>query len=257
MKKYIYIIVALLAFCAAFVSCKKNLNTYDGVDGIYFLPAMVSINQLPVNDSSIVSFGYAKPELKDSVFYLQVRAAGLPSKTDRDFKLTIDPSSTAIEGTHYEFVSKNFVIPANETVGRIFLKLNRIAELTSKPVILRLNLEENANFKTPMEDRIVNVTTGKKLSYIQHSVWFDDILKKPKSWLDFYMGTFSRKKLFLLAEVAEIEKISDLDNTALTPIPKSLYYATFMQRYLNEMKAAGKTIYEEDSSEMIMGPGVQ
>jgi hypothetical protein len=30
-----------------------------------------------------------------------------------------------------------------------------------------------------------------------------------------------------------------------------------MQRYLNEMKASGKTIYEEDGKEMRMGDAVQ
>ncbi|MNL27129.1 hypothetical protein D3C87_1486980 [compost metagenome] len=71
------------------------------------------------------------------------------------------------------------------------------------------------------------------------------------------MGAFSRKKLFLMAEVAEIKNLGDLDNTTITTIPKTIYYGTFMQRYLNEMKAAGKTIYEDNGSEMIMGPSVQ
>ncbi|MDR6783984.1 hypothetical protein ABIE26_002627 [Pedobacter africanus] len=257
MKKKVYIMVMMLAFFAAFVSCKKDLKTYDGVDGIYFLNAMVAVNQNPVNDSTIVSFGYVKPEKKDSVFFLAVRAAGAPAKNDREFKLTIDPSSTAVEGTHYNFLNRDFVIRANETIGLIPVKLNRTAEMSGKAFMLRLKLEENANFKTPMQDVVVNSTTGKKRSYVQHSIWFDDILRKPKSWLDGYLGTFSRKKLFLMAEIAEIKNLSDLDNTTITTIPKTIYYGTFMQRYLNEMKAAGKTIYEDNGSEMIMGPSVQ
>jgi hypothetical protein len=35
------------------------------------------------------------------------------------------------------------------------------------------------------------------------------------------------------------------------------YYGAAMQRYLNSQKAAGKTVYEDNGDEMIMGPGVQ
>ncbi|WP_315815442.1 hypothetical protein [Paraflavitalea speifideaquila] len=45
-------------------------------------------------------------------------------------------------------------------------------------------------------------------------------------------------------------------NTTIT-IAELIYFGRFMQRYLNEQKAAGNIIKEEDGSDMIMGPSVQ
>ena len=258
MKRYIYVIATVLFCCGAMISCKKDLKTYDGASGIYFLHSMVSLNNIASNDSLVVSFAYAKTTTKDSLVLVPVRITGAPANKDREFKMTIAPSSTAIAGTHYEILTKTLLIPANQTTAIIVVNLKRTLDMLENTFMVRFNLEENDNFKMPMKDVVVNTATGKKKSYITYSIWVSDILKKPKAWFDHYMGTFSRKKLFLLAEVAGIENIGDLDNTSITTIPKTIYYGTFLQRYLNEMKAGGKTIYEEDGvTEMIMGPGVQ
>lgn len=258
MKRNIYVIAVFLFFCSGIIACKKDLKTYDGEEGIYFLSSFRFSSGTEIGvDSTAISFAYAKTIAKDSTIFLPVKIAGKSTGTDREFKLSIDPSSTAVPGTHYEMLSTNFFIPANQVIGLIGVKLKRTPDMLTKNFLLIFKLEENNNFKTLMQDVVINTTTGKKKSYIQHTVWINDILKKPKSWFDTYLGVFSKKKLFLLADVAEIKDLSDLDNTSITTIPKVIYYGTFMQRYLNEMKASGKTIYEDDGTEMIMGPSVQ
>lgn len=259
MKRNIYVIAVILFFCVGIIGCKKDLKTYEGEAGIYFPSSYRFLNGAQVGvDSTLISFAYAKTTAKDSAVFLPVKIEGKSVNTDREFKLTIVPTSTAVQGTHYEMLSKTFIIPANQITGVIGIHLKRTPDMLDKNFLLILKLEENNNFKTLMQDVVINTTTGKKKSYIQHTLWINDILKKPKSWFDPYVGVFSRKKLFLLADLAEINDIADLDNTSITTIPKMIYYGTFMQRYLNEMRAMGKTIYEEDgTTEMIMGPSVQ
>lgn len=257
MKKYIYIVIALVAIGGLFSACKKDLKTFEAETGIYFLPSVFAWEKKPVGDSTIISFSYAKSTLKDSVILIPVMITGQTSTKDKDFKLSIDPASTAVPDTHYEILTKNFAIPANGQTAIVSIKLHRTEDMLTKDYVLILNLEGNENFKTPMVDRVLDAATGRKISYIRYKIHLNDILKKPAAWLDYYLGPFSRKKLFLLAETAEIKNIGDLDNTSLTSISKIVFYGTFMQRYLNEMKASGKTIYEEDGKEMRMGDAVQ
>jgi len=238
------------------MACQKDLETYNGITGIYFTPAIDGRNSIGI-DSTIISFAYAKPATKDSIMKLVVRISGEPTNVARTFKLSILPTSTAIPGQHYEMMNPEFIIPANKVADTLKIKLKRTTDMLTESLILRLKLEDNENFNTPMQDRVINTATGKKLSFTTHAIWVNDLIKKPRAWIDGYLGSFSRKKLFLLAEVAEIKNIGDLDDLTLTPLSKTVYYGTFMQRYLNEMKATGKTIYEDNGSEMIMGPAVQ
>lgn len=256
MKNYKNIITVLLLASCVLLACKKDLKTYDGEESIYFLSSVAPLNKGAVNDSMLITFAYAKPNLQDSTVKLSVRIAGSPVGTDREFKLVVDPASTAQAGIHYS-IGQKFVIPANEVTAHLDVKLKRTAEMRENNYTIIFKLEDNQFFKTPMKDRVLNATTGKVLKFTTYSIWINDILRKPKAWQEIYLGTFSRKKMFLLSELLEIPDLSVLDDTQLTPIPKRVYYATFMQRYLNEMKAAGKTIYDENGSEMIMGAGVQ
>ncbi|HWW41014.1 DUF4843 domain-containing protein [Pedobacter sp.] len=255
MNKKIYTIFLLLLIGSVMVSCKKGLETYDGQASIYFANAVESIDKKPVSDSTVISFAFAGETVKDSVLKLVVRATGATTSADRVYNLVIDPSSTLAKQQQYEILNQKFIIPANKVADTLRIRLKRTKEMQDKDFKLVLNLIENDQFKTLMQSTVLNSSTGKKLSYIKQIVWVNDILKQPKLWFDFYFGTFSRKKIFLMAEVMNFN-ISELD-TYDTPIAKVLYYGGFMQRYLNEMKADGKTIYDEDGSEMTMGPGVQ
>lgn len=256
MNRNIYIMAMLLLCSSSFMACKKDLKTYDGLSGIYFVKAVDRGSYIGV-DTTLISFAYAKSTVKDSIMKLVVGVSGRPADKDRSFKLSINPASTAIAGQHYEILNPDFIIPANKLQDTLRIKLKRTTSMLTQTYLLKIKLENNENFDTPMQDRIINTATGKKLSFVNHTIWINDIIVKPKMWMEAYLGDFSRKKLFLLAEVAEIKDIGVLDDSALTPFTKVLYYGSFMQRYLNEMKAAGKTVYEDNGSEMIMGPSVQ
>lgn len=255
MKNIIHNLALLLLLSVAVLSCKKSeLITYQGKADIYFDAA----TKLPgysgeiITDSTIVSFAYST--VQDSIASIIIGITGAMTDYDRTYKLQVSPVSTAIAGKHYDFITTDFVIKKHTLKDTLYLNLHRTADLQTTESLLILNLEENDNFVTNMRDKLLSTTTGKLISYVTYKVYVNDIIKRPSGWFDFYLGTFSRKKLFLMVDVLSVEPGFFIGTPSLGVL---LAYGKFMQRYLNEMKIAGKTIYEEDGTEMIMGAGAQ
>ncbi len=239
----------------SFVGCEKNLETYMAKDNIYFWDALYQSQSVIPRDSTTVSFGYVPIDKKDSLYNIPVNALGNVMAIDREFKVKVLSSSTAQAGTHYDFMDSKFVIPANSIRGYIRLKLYRLPEMQKETFNISLELIQNDNFSIDLNPRVVS---KKEISMSRHTISFNDILTKPKAWLDGYLGPFSRKKMLLMAEINGIENLSDLDDYTITSISKLVFYGNFTQRYLNEMEAQGKTIYEEDEkTKMVMGSEVQ
>ena len=245
------IIVALFV-SLVFIGCKTSeLDTFSAKESIYFMQA---IERYPT-DSATVSFAYLPASQKDSTYLVDISITGTPKSQERSFQLEIDPQSTARKGVHFEFLNPAFVIPANSLHTLVPVKLNRTKEMETKELTIILKLKENENFNIDIPYHTIG--TDKKLSMTTWRIAINDILIQPKAWLDSYLGTFSKKKLFLLAELAGISDLNNLNDYNLTPVSKLVFYGNYMQRYLDEMNAKGKTIYEEDGTPMIMGPAVQ
>ncbi|WP_316822259.1 DUF4843 domain-containing protein [Pedobacter gandavensis] len=258
MKRYIYAIFSLFLFGSIFSSCKKGLKDFDGTTGIYFLRAVEPLKKDgALLDSTVVSFGYTTATTTDSTILIPVRISGAPLNTERSYQLSIDTSSTAVRNQHYQILNTKISIPANQVTDTLKVKLIRTTDMQTNSFKLILNLKSNEHFKTTMQDQVIDLATGRKLSFISHRIQVTDLLIKPKAWLDTYLGTFSRKKLYLMAEVMSIKNLSVLDDRKLTNPGHLIYYGSFMQRYLNELEAKGETIYDEDKSKMKMGPAVQ
>ncbi|SDC91924.1 DUF4843 domain-containing protein [Pedobacter soli] len=235
-------------------ACKKNLETYSGKNNIYFNEAgrLPAFTGEVIKDSTVMSFSLAKST--DSVVNMIIKTTGALSSEDRTYKLIIDPVSTAIAGKHFDALPQTFSIKKNKLQDTVKIKFHRTADLQTQNFTLFFKLEANENFVTDMVDKVINTTTGQRLSFIRYRWFLNDIIKKPGRWLDGYLGTFTRKKLSLLVQVLNVDP-SYLDTSV--SIAEMTAYGKFMQRYLNEQKAAGNTIYEEDGSEMIMGVSVQ
>jgi hypothetical protein len=254
MKRNIIKIAALLCLTLAFACKKEQLFTYEGLPSLYFKETNRPIKYQGevLTDSSVLSFSLAK--VKDSVVQLVIATISAPADRDRTYKLVIDPSSTAVSGVHYQSLPDVLTIKKNSQMDTLKIKFFRTTDLQVKGVTLFLNLMPNENFSTPMEDKVINTGTGKKISYIKYRYFINDIIKKPGRWLDGYLGTFSRKKLELMIAVLNIDP-AYIDTSV--QIGELIGYGLYMQRYLNEMRLAGKTVYEVDGTEMVMGKDVQ
>ena len=235
-------------------SCKKNLEIYSGKNNIYFNEAgrLPAFSGEVIRDSTIMSFSLAKNT--DSIVNMVIKTTGTVSDKDRSYKLIIDPVSTAIEGKHYDALPQTFSIKKNPLQDTVKIKFHKTVDMQAQNFTLFFKLEANENFSADMVDKLINATTGQRLSFIKYRWFVNDIIKKPGRWLDGYLGTFTRKKLSLIVQVLGIDPA--YMDTSMS-IAELTAYGKFMQRYLNDQKAAGKTIYEDDGSEMIMGPSVQ
>src|SRR6478736_8811229 len=106
MKKIIILSIVFLSFLG-FTSCTQDeIQTFKETDNIYFSPAVyryVTINGGAgiFADSTGVSFGFDTPKITQKIYRIPIRVQGNLSNVDRPVKVTIDPSSTAIEGTHF------------------------------------------------------------------------------------------------------------------------------------------------------------
>ncbi|MNJ91544.1 hypothetical protein D3C87_91960 [compost metagenome] len=253
MKK-IVIHIIVITIVMSFLSCEKSLMPYEGKPSIYFNEAgrLPNFSGEVIKDSTLLSFSLAKA--LDSTVTMVVTTTGGKSAVDRNYTLTVNPLSTAVKDLHYTILNSTFSIKANQLVDTVRIKFFRKADLQANTLLLSFNLQENENFSITMNDKILNANTGKRHSFVNYRWFVNDIIKKPGRWFDYYLGAFSRKKLFLMVDVVGTDP-AYMDTTI--GFAEMLAYGSYMQRYLNEQRLAGNTILEDDGSVMIMGVGVQ
>lgn len=254
MKKILILGIVLLSFLG-FTSCnKEEIETYQDSDDIYFSPSVFPIpigGARILTDSVGLSFGLENPAIIEKTYKIPIRVQGKLSTADRKVKLVIDPSSTAVEGKHFK-LPDNIVMHAGKEVDTIEVKLFRTPDMKDKSMLLNLKLEENESFSTKMKDKVLNVLTQKKLSFISFKLTFDDKLTTPPGWFSGFLGNFTAKKFFLMCDLMHLQPSmfnQKLGSTGLS-ISDIQYYQNFMKRYLKDQKEQGNIIYEEDGTEM-------
>lgn len=252
--KRLFFIIAAGVLTMTFVSCEKDIMTYAGKSNIYFYDAGKAGNSVNPNTDSL-NLSFSLVANTDSVQKLIVAINGAPSESDREYDLRVDEAaSTAIAGVHYEILDKFLAISKGKVRDTVNIRFLRTKDIQTTTVKLFVDLVANENFSTEMKEKVVNTTTGKTMSFLKYRFFVNDIVKKPARWLDAYFGTFTRKKLFLICEVFEITP-SYMD-TAIS-VGELTAYGRVMQRYLNQQKLQGKTVFEDDGTEMTMGTSSQ
>lgn len=254
MKKILKGLLWLIPF-VILSSCEKELHKYEGKPTIYFneTARTPQYSGEVIKDSTVISFSLAAEN--DSIVNMVIMTMGEKVDADRPYLLKVGANSDMVEGTHYEMLNSEFVIRKNQLADTIHMKFFRTPEMEERNFLLSFDLLENENFSTSMQNKVLDATTGKTHSFVTYRWYVNDIIKRPSRWFDAYLGVFSRKKLFLMAEVMNIEP-AYLDTSVA--IAEMFAYGKFMQRYLNEQRAAGNTIYEEDETTiMVMGPSAQ
>ena len=122
MKKLLVYI--LLFQLVAFMSCKKEIMSYEGREGVYFAVQhglkSLSINFWPYQPYSPVDFVSIGKDVVD--FPIKIMITGPVKDYDRTFRVEVNPdSTTAIAGQHYEPVQGEFKIPAGKITTNIIL----------------------------------------------------------------------------------------------------------------------------------------
>lgn len=249
----ILILSAVFLSILGFTSCsQEEIQVYKDTNNIYFSYSVFpAVHNAPLIDSIGFSFALDNPAIKERIYMLPVRVQGRVSDTDRKIKLTVDPSSTAVLGTHFS-LPENIVMHAGKEVDSIPITVHRTADMKSKSFTAVLNLEENEFFTTNMKSKVTNVLTQKTISHISFELTFGDQIIQPKGWFTGFLGAFSAKKFFLMCELMSLkpQMFNQPTGSAGLTIPDMQYYQSFMKRYLVDQKASGNTIYEDDGTEM-------
>lgn len=250
--KNIQLYVLMLVLLA---SCKrKELQYYSGPNNIYFSTGIMPIAGWGT-DSLSVSFTLTN-NLQDSLVKIPVRVSGEASAADRSYTVKVASGSTAKEGIHYDFYREDFKIPAGKLSDSLQVMMHRTADLKSNVVSLVFQLVPDQHFVTNLQD--IKLSNGKTSSFSQFRLFSSDILQEPLSWYPLYLGTFSAKKFYLMIQMLQIDPI-EFSGPAFSHVEFQVVqnYGIAMQRYLNAQKLAGKTVYEDNGTEMVMGTGAQ
>ena len=252
MNKILIFSIIFLSLVGLSSCSQEEIKTYKDTDNIYFSRAYFPLFSTdPVIDSTGFSFGLENPSVKEKVYKLVVRVQGTVSTVDRKIKVTVDPSSTAILGTHFT-LPENIVFHAGKEVDTIPVTVKRTTDMKTNKFTLVLNLEENEFFSTKMQSKVINVITKKTISYIRFKLTVEDQLTQPKGWVAGFFGPFSAKKFYLMCDLMHLDPtiFNMSPGGPGLSVPDVQYYQNFMKRYLIDQKASGNTIYEENGTEM-------
>lgn len=235
-------------------SCEKSpLTQYETGNTVYFTRARATAETNAV-DSVFFSFFYEKA---DTVMIgIPVSVAGTVQPFDRSYSLEIDPTSQPMIGK--EIILGEQRIRANRLNDTLFVKLARTERLKNTLMLLKMKLVPNEHFETNFPDRQLS-SVARKVPFHSFRIFMNDFASRPDRWLDAYLGVFSGKKAQMMTDMFGF----DFEHDWVPPYgPTSqvnyvLAGAYAMQRYLNEMEAAGTPVLEADGSKMIMGTYVQ
>ena len=252
MKKIIFHCSVLLLTVAVFNACNyDSLQLFDRNPDVYF---DITKNK---SDSTIVKFAFlpgGQTEVIDTIF---VKVSGRLADRDRQFSVKVDPTSTAVQGVHYEILSTT--IPAGKPASYILLRVLRDPSLSeddgADEVVLKLSLQANEEFGTDIKTTTID---NKEKSMLDFKVYITDKLVKPFRWMDDWFGKYSKAKFLLICEVNNFPP-AFLDGQTIegmTPWTVGDYaaIAQLTQIYLNNQDPP---IYDDDNNEfMTMGPNV-
>lgn len=268
MKKVSICILFLLS--AVFLtSCEKEMMGYKGKEGVYFSVRMGTQTLLmpswPYMPYSNVDFVRLSSDVVD--FPVNVAITGPVKDYARTFNLEINPdSTTAVLGTHYEPVQREWTIPAGATTAVVKVKLKRTADLQDKEVKLGLRLVATKDFELsfPEWDAIPGLDQGvvvKKFDAGMHTLLINDIMVRPAVWSGSIQpgnresglfGVFTRRKMEFLMQNLGL-KYEDFASTDSMPMARQMLIASDASLILRQRFDAKNPVLEEDGRLMFIG----
>ncbi|HTM99213.1 MAG TPA: DUF4843 domain-containing protein [Pedobacter sp.] len=262
---YSLLLVAISLFVIQ--SCKEDkLDLYKANSSIYF-PGNEDIGKVTGKDAAYYSFGYVSAYVDSYVHKVVVRTTGEIKDVDRPYQVKVADTSTLVAGRDYEFVNKQFVIPAHKYTDTIFLKVKRNSEMKKKILQMGLELVANDQFVTEMNYQTVGTGASQHNKYLTRysfsvddiagAPWFWDLLQttKAKATVN-YLGAYSDKKIQLMIGRFNLDVEQILKVNYFPSITTFNAWGYGMKAYLNEMQALGTPILEADGTPMKMGTSI-
>lgn len=211
MKKLLLISVWAMLIAGFLYSCQENDRVlYTEKPAVYFSS---------VTEEDSISYSFASGLMDEDLVAIPVRIIGTSTVKDRTINVTVDPVSTAKEGTHYKNLSESVILKGGEVETEIKVTVMN-NDLENGDVKLVLNLLENEDFD---------------LGYIgswKAKLIITDQLIKPSYWnmpLSLYYGTYSKAKHRLCIQLQGFDFPEKLDYTAISTY---MSYGRMVYNYL-------------------------
>ncbi len=127
--------------------CFEDINrTYNG-------PTLVEFNQAVITAPGVgVTYPLISVNRGVGVQTSRINLVGPQRANAETIKVSIDPATTATEGTHFKLVSNNVTIPANESFGNCQIDILAAPAQAGKTVNVVLVLEGNGTDIKPNEN---------------------------------------------------------------------------------------------------------
>ena len=221
MKKLIY---CLMAVTLLWTSCsKEEIDVYSGQESIYFAQqwgvAHFQDYYLDLGGSmrnclqppSKIPFG--EMIVTDSILSLTIQTSGATKDYDRPFKVeVVTDSTTAIDGTEFELLDPEAMIPAGEVRTKVKIVIHKSPRMDEENLQIQLRLIPGEHFTLPFDStgmgRMPVIHSGSNF-YTEyggnfdpaiHNIFVNNFLVRPQRWNDNNMGIWSEKKYRLLLD---------------------------------------------------------
>ncbi|WP_316751489.1 DUF4843 domain-containing protein [Pedobacter gandavensis] len=212
-------LLILLIICGIFVACKKQeLQQYSEKPRIYLrLEKIPFYGPFPTATAGNLRVDYLpqNSSKKTDTLALTLQASGTASSSPRSFILERSGNpGNAIEGVDFDFLDKDFVIPAGQYKTSIRVVIRRSLNMTQKEVSFAYNLKENEHFELgPKADSTRFFSDSGVMSLVAINFIARDIAIKPANWDTFiatFFGAYSEVKYrFIIDVLAKISFPSD------------------------------------------------
>lgn len=241
--------ICALALAAVIAGCNSELETYHGASGVYFAMnsgssyANADTTYLETSDLPFIITGS-----RDSVFNVKIKTVGPVASHDRQVAVRIVGEESTVLPEDYEPLQESYVLKAGEVFGSIPIKFLRAASLAGQERTLTIELVENSDFSLPI--KVWRNSSREYVNVIRHSINVSDKYVRLPGYSESHFGPFSEKKMRLILELFGM-KLTDF-RTSL-PYTRTKAMGQKFDRWLQQQKSRGETVYEEDGTEMKAG----
>jgi hypothetical protein len=189
------IIYAALLCSALMTACsKEDRLMYEQDARVYFSKYVTN------SDSVVYSFATGPEDIIVDTAWLNFRIMGDAVGHDREIKLKVLDSSTAVAGYHYAV--QPLVLPANEFTATVPVLLYRRPGLKDSMVHVVFEIAESGDFKPGYNDK--PNPFAHKYDRLHYKISINDQLLKPGNWdnsLAPNFGTYSMTKFKFMIDV--------------------------------------------------------
>jgi hypothetical protein len=241
MRKKSNILLCAIAVITLAAGCKKSeLTQFDQPDMIYIYKDAFNTKR----DSATSSFAIRSNSLHTDTVKVPVRIMGAAKNIAREVKLgAIAAGTTAIEGTHYEFLP--YTIPAGAYSADLPVVIKRTTDLKTREFTLQLQILESKDFKPGVPNsQVTGSFAGASLQYL---IKINDFLTMPSNWniLASFFGNYSQVKYKFIIDVTGIAEFSYGFQGAIIAYGEMQYYQALCKRKLAEYVAVNGPLIDE------------